>query len=98
MKLLARLEEELDDVNPALATALSRTPSWLFSAFLPSFPIRHVLVLLGALTSLIAVYTMFAEQLGIIGLARSVSGFVVTLAAAVWLPWLVVPVVERFER
>lgn len=171
MKVLATIEEELRDEDPALAAALSRTSSSSFSAFLSPVSIRHVLLLLGALISLVAICTVFAEQLGIVGLAvltcvavvpwlvatvrsaehrsrtaggtdrkpsrvernerglarnavplaakrgallaavsvlvalalmphawHAIVAFVLTLVIAAWLPWLVVRVVERFER
>ena len=82
MKVLATIEEELRDEDPALA-ALSRTSLSSFSTFSPRSPlsIGQGLLLLGALIGLAAVCTVFAERLGVVGLA------VLTCVAVV--PWLV---------
>jgi uncharacterized membrane protein YjgN (DUF898 family) len=84
VKVLATIEKELRDEDPELAAALSRTSSPSFSAFLSPVSIRHVLLLIGALISLVAISTVFAEQLGFVGLA------VLTCVAVV--PWLVTTV------
>lgn len=80
-KVLAALEEELRVEDPELDAVLSRTPPSPSTA--PGFPlpIRHVLLLLAALTGLTAAVALTAGQLGVLGIAA------VTFAAVG--PWLI---------
>lgn len=92
LEVLARIEEELRDEDPALVSALSRTPlpSPTTSTFRSPVSVRQVLLLLGALTILTALAAVLAEQLGVLGLAA------LTLAAIV--PWLVVTARSSDDR
>ena len=80
-KVLATIERTLRDEDPELAAAFGRTPSPSVSTH--EFPLstRGVLLLLGALTGLIAVCTVLAGRLGPAGLAA--------LTAVAVVPWLV---------
>jgi hypothetical protein len=80
-RVLATLEEEFRVEDPALAAALGGTPPESSTALAVLPPIRHVLLLLAALTGLIAVVALAAGRLGVLGMA------VVTCAAVV--PWLI---------
>jgi hypothetical protein len=80
-KVLAGLAEKLRADDPALAEALGRTPLLAFLTLAFPLSVRSLLVLLAALTGLVAVGAVFADQLGMLGMAA------VTCAALV--PWLV---------
>lgn len=80
-KVLAGLAENLRADDPALAEALGRTPLPAFPTLAFPLSVRSLLVLLAALTGLVAVGAVFADQLGMLGMAA------VTCAALV--PWLV---------
>jgi hypothetical protein len=84
-KVLAGLEEELRDEDPGLVATPSRAPSPSSVFRLPltsrnTISTRQALLLLGALFSLVALGTAFAEQLGVLGLGA--------LTVAAVLPWL----------
>jgi len=80
-KVLASIEKQLRAEDSGLAAVLDRpsSPSSSTSAF--PLSTRHVLLLLGALTGLIAVYTALAEKPGLPGLAA--------MTAVAVVPWIV---------
>jgi hypothetical protein len=78
-RLLVGPEEELRDEDLALVATPSRAPSPP-SVFRLPISTRQALLLLGALITLVALGTAFAEQLGVLGLGA------LTTAAVV--PWL----------
>jgi hypothetical protein len=81
-KVLAALEEELRVEDPELDAVLSRIPPSPSTAPAFPLPIRHALLLLAALTGLIAVVTFTAGQLGVLGIAA-----VTCAAVGPWLVW-----------
>jgi hypothetical protein len=83
-KVLATIEKGLCDEDPELVAVLGQTSASLFSTSEFPLSIRHVFPLLGALTGLIAVYTVLAEKPDLPGLAA--------LTAVAVVPWLVATV------
>lgn len=79
--IFATIERTLRNEDPELAAAFGRTPSPSFSTHGFPLSIRDVLLLLGALTGLIAVCTVLAGRLGPAGLAA--------MTALTVVPWLV---------
>jgi len=80
-KVLATIERELRNEDPELVAVLGRTSSLPFSTSDFALSIRHVLLLLGALAGLIAVYTVLADKPGPPGLAA--------MTAVAVVPWIV---------
>ena len=80
-KALAGLAERLRADDPALAEALGRRPLTTFPTLAFPLSVRSLLGLLAALIGLVAVGAVFADQLGMLGMAAA------TCAAVV--PWLV---------
>jgi hypothetical protein len=80
-KVLATIERQLRSEDPEPAAAFGRTPSPSFSMHEFPLSISDVLLLLGALTGLIAVCSVLAGRLGSAGLAA--------LTALAVVPWLV---------